>query len=149
MQKILAVTLLCVGSTTLAAVDPHNLQVWAAGAGVIGGALIWLGRIIWRASAERQKVLDKVCRQADRLENMSVTWSSEIEHVAETVDRVSKETVKKLDELRRDVTRRLENHDGTLATLVEKVAERNGRCQGREAAYKAMHEHVAKAGGGG
>lgn len=147
MQKVLALILLGVGSTTLAAANPHDLQVWAAGAGVIGGALLWLGRIVWRASAERQKMLDKVCHQADRLESMSADWSGELEHVAEAVDRVSKETVAKLDQLRRDVSRRLDNHDGTLATLIEKVAERNGRCEGRVATYQAMERHLANAGG--
>lgn len=146
MQKVFALFLLGVGSTTLAAADPHNLQVWAAGAGVIGAALLWLGRIVWRASAERQKMLDKVCRQADRLENMSVTWSSELEHVTEAVEKVSSNTVEKLDELRRDVSRRLDNHDGSLATLIERVAERNGRCQGRARTYQAMEKHLANAG---
>ncbi len=123
MQKfgMIAVYASSVGVNFLAVAE-RDWRLWLAGLVAGVAALAWFSRLVWRTSGERQKVLGKICTQADRMENLGRAMSEDLGEVKAT----------------------LSAQGETLAAVVKEIAEWHGVCRARGPIYEKMLSHLTK-----
>lgn len=104
LKSFAAALLLGSGVSVLGVTIPdERLLVWIGGVASISGAFLWMGRMVWKAGADRQHAIDKICQQAERLtrlaallEQATSDLSVELDKQGEKLDEVSA-TVARID----------------------------------------------------
>ncbi len=123
MQKVCLLALFGSGfSASLFAAVQQDWKVWIAGASGIMAAMLWLGGMVWRASGERQKVLSKICTQADRMENLTRATEEDLSGLKVAVaDQATQ-----------------------FRALISELAEWRGTCRARKPIYEKMLTHLTE-----